>query len=194
MQRVRHDDVAAFAELVEKYRGRVFGRLCQRLGDHQEAEDLTQDVFFRLYRSRKSYEQRAGFSTWLYHITQNVARDALRSRKRRPCVRMGDVSTPEGQPDVEDSLPDRGGPPPQLLEQAELAGQVRSAVSELGDRQRRALELHEFQGHTYAEVAAEMHLSLEAVKSLLHRARNQLRESLAALQDCDPDRSAAPAR
>jgi RNA polymerase sigma-70 factor (ECF subfamily) len=183
MLRVRQGDADAFAQLVDRYWMRVFGRFCRRLGDRQEAEDLTQDVFLRLYRARERYEPRARFATWLYHITQNVARNALRSRRRRPCTRLDRLAGAEKDAFVEGLLFDRGDTPSEPLERAELAGKVRSAVSELGERQRTALELHQFQDRTYAEVAAEMDMSPEAAKSLLYRARNQLRVNLGPLME-----------
>jgi RNA polymerase sigma-70 factor (ECF subfamily) len=181
MLRVRQGDSKAFAELMDRYWMRVFGRFCRRLGDRQEAEDLTQDVFLRLYRARERYEPRARFATWLYHITQNVARNALRSRRRRPCARLDRMAGTDGEVFADGLLFDRGDAPSEPLERAELAGRVRAAVSELGERQRTALELHQFQDRTYAEVAEEMDMSPEAAKSLLYRARNQLRAHLGAL-------------
>src|SRR5215469_1739733 len=88
MLRVRDDDGDAFAELAARYSARVFGFFCRRLGDRQEAEDLTQEVLLRLFRSRHRYQPRARFSTWVFHVTQNVARNALRFRKRHPSVRL----------------------------------------------------------------------------------------------------------
>src|SRR5262249_46242573 len=88
MLRVRRDDGGAFAELLARYGPRIFGHFFRGLGDRQEAEDLTQEVFLRIYRSRKRYQPRARFATWLFHITQNVARNALRSRRRHPCVHL----------------------------------------------------------------------------------------------------------
>ena len=84
MLRVRRDDPDAFAELVERYWSRVFGRFYRLFGDRQEAEDLTQEVFLRLHRHRKRYRPRAKFSTWFYHISRNVARNALRLRSAPP--------------------------------------------------------------------------------------------------------------
>src|SRR5438309_10209156 len=83
MLRVQGDEPGAFAELVQRYWARVFGRFYQRLGDRQEAEDLAQEVFLRVYRHRHRYQPRAKFGTWLFHIIQNLARNALRSRPRR---------------------------------------------------------------------------------------------------------------
>jgi RNA polymerase sigma-70 factor, ECF subfamily len=177
MLRVRDGDVAAFAELERVYRTRVLGWFCRRLGDRGEAEDLTQDVFLRLYRARLSYKPRARFATWVFHITQNVARNALRSRRRRPCVRL-EASGPDPAL-VEALVPDRGEPPWRPLERAEIAAVVRAAVAGLVGRQRAAVELHQFEDLTYTEVAAELDMTPKAAKSLLYRARNQLRVVLA---------------
>lgn len=183
MLQVRQGDPEAFARLVACYWNRVFGRLYRQLGDREEAEDLTQDVFLRLFRYRKRYQPRAKFATWLFHITQNVARNALRSRRRRPCLPLGAVVGNDDQPFLEQMLPDRSESPERPLERAELACQVRSAVSGLADRQRTAVEMHQFEERTYNEVAAEMDMTPKAAKSLLYRARNQLRESLGPLRD-----------
>src|SRR6266511_1897168 len=181
MLRVQGGDGGAFEELVGRYWSLVFGHFCRRLGDRAEAEDLTQDVFLRLYRYRTRYQPRAKFATWLFHITQNVARNALRSRRRKPCLRLNVVLGSDDGQLSERFLPDRGEAPSRPLERAELAATVRSAVSRLADRQRTALELHQFEDCTYTEVAEEMDMSPKAAKSLLYRARNQLRESLGAL-------------
>ena len=173
MLRVCDGDAEAFGELTERYRSRVFGYLCRQVGDRVEAEDLTQEVFLRLYRARLSYRAQARFATWVFHITQNVARNALRSKRRRPWVPLDGASLGEqGQP------ADRGKPPSRPLERCELAGAVRAAVAGLAGRQRAAVELHQFQNRTYAEVAAELDMTPKAAKSLLYRARNQLREVL----------------
>ena len=160
-----------------RFGARVFGYFCRQLGDRADAEDLTQEVFLRLYRSRQRYQPRARFATWLFHITQNVARNALRSRRRHPCVRL-DTQAPADRSLLELLLSDRAEAPCGPLERAELAGVVRAAVAELAGRQRTALELHQFHDRTYAEVAAELDMTPKAAKSLLYRARNQLRANL----------------
>jgi RNA polymerase sigma-70 factor (ECF subfamily) len=182
MLRVQGGDGGAFGELVDRYWTRVFGQFYRRLGDRQEAEDLAQDVFLRLYRYRDRYQPRAKFATWLFHISQNVARNALRSRRRRPCVRLAPLAPDEGDAVTADRLlADRAEAPSRPMERAELAGAVRAAVSGLAGRQRTALELHQFQDWTYAEIAAELDMTPKATKSLLYRARNQLRASLMPL-------------
>lgn len=178
MERVRGDDEAAFAELLRRYWGRIFDHFYRRLGDRQEAEDLTQEVFLRLYRSRKRYQPRAKVVTWLFHVAGNVARNALRTRRRRPWIRFSNLHHRDELPDLEGLLTDRGEAPTRPLERAEVAGMVRTAVAGLVGRQRTALELHQFQNRTYAEIAQAMDMTPKAAKSLLYRARLQLRANL----------------
>jgi RNA polymerase sigma-70 factor (ECF subfamily) len=176
MLRVQNDEPGAFGELVEQFSPLVFGRFFRQMNNRQDAEDLTQEVFLRLYRHRKRYQPSAKFATWLFHITQNVARNALRSRRRHPSFRMGPLEQEELAGDG--FVSPRWESPSRPMERRELAGIVRSAVSGLASRQRRALVLHQFQDWTHAEIAKELDMSPKAAKSLLYRARNQLREHL----------------
>jgi RNA polymerase sigma-70 factor (ECF subfamily) len=183
MLRVQEGDDGAFADLVQRYRSRVFGSFVKRLGDRQEAEDLTQEVFLRLYRARQRYQPRARFGTWLFHVSQNVARNALRSRRRRPALRLEALASPADPGAAEALLTDRGEGPTRPMERSELAGVVRDAVSALAQRQRAAVELHQFHDRTYAEVAQELDMTPKAAKSLLYRARNELRAALGAFME-----------
>jgi RNA polymerase sigma-70 factor, ECF subfamily len=179
MLRVQRDEPGAFAELVSRYWTRVFGRFYRQLGDRQEAEDLAQDVFLRLYRGRARYRPTARFTTWLYHIAQNVARNALRTKRRKPCVPLGPLTQPAGDEQFCDRVLCNGAAeaPERPAERAELAVAVRAAMARLAARQRTALEL-QFRDCSYSEIAAELAMTPKAAKSLLYRARNQLRESL----------------
>lgn len=177
MLRVQRGDDSAFAELAKRYGPRVFGFFCRQLGDRDEAEDLAQEVFLRLFRYRRRYRPRARFATWVFHVAQNVARNALRSRRRHPAVHL-DLGAEENSGLLEGLLSDRADAPWKPLERDEVAAVVRSAVAELASRQRAAVELHQFADRSYAEVAAELDMSPKAAKSLLYRARNQLRDLL----------------
>jgi RNA polymerase sigma-70 factor (ECF subfamily) len=183
MLRVQRDEPGAFAELVEHFGPLVFGRFYRQLNDRQDAEDLAQEVFLRLYRHRKRYRPSAKFATWLFHITQNVARNALRSRRRHPSVRLSSLGWTEEDLRGEHFLSEGSESPSQPMERRELAGIVRTAVSGLGSRQRTALELHQFHDLTYAQVARKLDMSPKAAKSLLYRARNQLRLHLTKVMD-----------
>lgn len=176
MIRAGTDEVGAYQALVDRYWSRIFGRFFRQFGDRQEAEDLAQDVFLRLYRSRKRYRPRAKFSTWLFHIARNVARNALRRRRRRPLQPIGDLIHSDVA--VECLLTGQSDTPSQPLERAELSHVVRRAMAELLDRQRMALELQMDADQTYAEIAHELDMSPKAAKSLLYRARTHLRDIL----------------
>src|SRR5436309_12674612 len=121
MLRVRDDDDAAFADLLGRYGSRILGHFFRLLGDRQEAEDLTQEVFLRVYRARKRYQPRARFATWLFHITQNVARNAVRSRRRHPCIPLEVLNGPEDGSWREGLLCDRSEEPSRPVERAEVA-------------------------------------------------------------------------
>lgn len=180
MLRVKRDEPGAFAELVACHGARIFSRFYRSFRDRQEAEDLTQEVLLRVYRSRSRYEPKAKFATWLFHITQNVARNAFRDRRRQVSA-AGMVDRLEerrlNRPESEIISPSYA------LERLERAHAVRAAVSGLAGHQRAALEMHQFQHRSYAEIAADLALTTKAIKSLLYRARLQLRGFLARLRD-----------
>jgi RNA polymerase sigma-70 factor (ECF subfamily) len=178
MLRVQADDAEAFAQILRRHRLGVYQQLYLMVGHHEEAEDLTQEVFLRVYRHRKGYQPRAKFVTWLFHIVRNVARNCLRSRRRHPVLPL--QAAPLQEQDVlEPILADsREEAPSQPLERRELRGVVRAALTTLQRRQRRALELQQYEECSYAEIANDLALSTKAAKSLLYRARNQMRQAL----------------
>jgi RNA polymerase sigma-70 factor (ECF subfamily) len=181
MLRVRAGDAEAFAELVERYQHRVVGIMHHLLGNREEAEDLAQEVFLRVYRNRQKYTPTAKFSTWLFTIANNLALNLMRSRQRRPTVPLpAQESGPLGPRPQEQLVIDHGHTPAHGLKQRELADIVRRALDTLNDRQRMAVVLNKFEDMNYAEIAAVMGLSTKAVKSLLSRARGRLREELQA--------------
>jgi RNA polymerase sigma-70 factor, ECF subfamily len=177
MLRVRDaDDSAAFAELIELYHHRLVTVLQHLVGSTEEAEDLAQETFLRVYRGRKKYHPQAKFSTWLYTIANNLALNVLRSRQRKPSVPLNQRdSGPLGPRPAEQLVHDRGGQPHQHLQQQELAGIIQGALATLNERQRVAVVLNKFEDMNYAEIAEVMGLTTKAVKSLLSRARENLR-------------------
>jgi RNA polymerase sigma-70 factor (ECF subfamily) len=182
MLRVRDDDHEAFAELVERYQHRLVGILAHLVGRADEAEDLAQEVFLRVFRARADYHPQAKFSTWLFTIANNVALNALRQRQRKPVVQLPIGPTPSGGFDLspESKIADelRTAAPDQRLRHQELAVQVQQALAQLNERQRLAVVLNKFEDMSYEEIGQVMGLSMKAVKSLLSRARCQLRELL----------------
>ncbi len=183
MLRVRDDDAGAFEELVRRYEARLV-RLMHTLGpSHELAEDLTQEVFLRVYRARKRYEPGAKFSTWLFTIAGNVARNSARTMSRRREVSEVDAPRNQDAPSnaqllASTALDASGLMPTRVSEGSERAQIVRQAVESLSERQRMALMLSRFESMSYAEIAETMDLTPKAVKSLLSRARVNLKEML----------------
>ena len=179
MIQVRDDDADAFEELVLRYQSRLLMVLQHMVGSREHAEDLTQEVFLRVYRARKRYEPGAKFATWLFTIAHNVAANAIRSLSRRKEVNVdGGANQSAVQPLDRMALAASGLMPTRHLDKAERAEIVRLAVESLNERQRMALLLSKFEGMSYADIAEAMDLTTQAIKSLLSRARGNLREFL----------------
>ena len=177
MLRVKEDDAAAFEELVLRYQARLISVLEHLVYSKDQAEDLAQEVFLRVYRSRKRYEPGAKFSTWLFTIANNVASNARRSWSRRKEVNVdARASGPMGiNPMEQMALEASGLMPARQIDKAEMAEIVDSAVQNLSERQRMAVLLSKFEGMSYADIGAVMEISPQAIKSLLSRARQNLR-------------------
>src|SRR5207245_4176740 len=178
---VPDDEPGAIKEIVARYQSRLVGIMHHLVGNAEEAEDLAQEVFLRVYRARKKYRARCKFSTWLFTIANNLALNALRSRKRKPVVRLNTRDSGAlGPRPAEQLAVDSGHQPVQRIQQQELESVIRRALEGLNERQRMAVLLNKFEDMSYASIAEVMGLSTKAVKSLLCRARTNLR---AALQD-----------
>jgi RNA polymerase sigma-70 factor (ECF subfamily) len=179
MLRVRADEPGAFEELVVRFQHRLVGVLNHLVGHVDEAEDLAQEVFLRVYRARKTYHPRCKFTTWLFTIANNLALNSLRSRQRKPVVPLPQQdSGPLGPRPAEQIVPDPGSGPVRKVERREMAVVIRQALERLNDRQRMAVMLNKFEDMNYAEIATVMGLTTKGVKSLLSRARTNLREAL----------------
>ena len=177
---VRDDGPEAFEELIQRYQNRLVGVMHHLVGNATEAEDLAQEVFLRVYRARKSYRARCKFSTWLFTIANNLALNALRTRQRKPVVRLNTHdSGPLGPRPAEQLVHDSGSQPVRKIQNKELAEVVRRALDGLNERQRLAVVLNKFEDMSYVEIAEVMGLTTKAVKSLLCRARTNLRTALA---------------
>ena len=179
MLQVRSGDALAFDELMRRYQNRLITVLDHLIGSRDQAEDLAQEVFLRVYRARKHYEPGAKFATWLFTIANHAAANALRSRSRRPEVHLHSASAGSSAVSLETLAQAASGlMPSRQADKAELRDVVRTAVSKLNDRQRMAVLLSKFEGMSYEEIAETMQLSPQAIKSLLSRARVNLKQTL----------------
>lgn len=180
MLRVKEDDAEAYQALLVAYQPRLQRVLQCSVGSVSLAEDLVQDVFLRVWRARKSYLPTAKFSTWIFHIASNVANNAVRDRSRKREIQVGgdtSNSNPGFQLD-QMAMASTGTLPVRKLDKAERAEMVQFAVEALNERQRTALLLNKFENLSYQEIADTMGLTVQAVKSLLSRARVNLKTLL----------------
>jgi RNA polymerase sigma-70 factor (ECF subfamily) len=181
----------AFTELVGLWQERLVTLFLNQVGDHATAEDLAQEVFLRVFRARAGYRPTAKFTTWVHTIANNVASDLRQRSYRRREHGVPATASASGSLIGLDQLAvaASGLLPARVADRAELRGIVREAVARLSDRQRMAVLLAKFEQCSYEEIAEAMGLSVPAVKSLLFRARDQLRESLGgyAIEAHEPD-------
>lgn len=180
MLRVRDGDAQAFEELVALWQDRLVTLFRHHTGDHAIAEDLAQEVFLRVYRARASYKPTAKFTTWIHTIANNVSSD-LRQRAYRRKERgvPQNVSASTSAIGLEHlAVAASGMRPARQADRSELRDVVQEAIASLADNQRMAVLLAKFEHCSYEEIAQAMGLSVPAVKSLLFRARDQLREKL----------------
>lgn len=180
MLEVRSGNTEAFAVLVERYKDSIHNLAVKMLGDTQDAEDIAQQVFIRVWQSAERYEIRSKFTTWLYTIARNLIHNESRRRRRHP-ARSLDAQREDGStPEIAEPADHRNrGPQADLLE-AELVAAVDAAIAKLPENQRTAILLWRFQQMPYEEIAQVLGQSVPAVKSLLFRARTFLKQELKA--------------
>lgn len=174
MQRIGEGDHVAFRQLVERHRNAVIGTVAKMLGNPAESEDISQQVFIRIWRNARRYRPEAKFTTYLFTITRNLVFNETRRRGRRKEV-SADEREENSHHFIEDT-PNRR--PDNELLQAELMRAVDRAISRLPETQRLAVVLRRYEQLPYEEIADVLGLTVSAVKSLLFRARTTLRESL----------------
>jgi RNA polymerase sigma-70 factor (ECF subfamily) len=163
----------AFDRLVETYSGQVWSLLTRFLGAVPEREDLLQEVFLRVVRARERYRPEARFTTFLYRIAFNLALNLGERARTAHAERETDTDRPQDAPDP------RGEEPSSTLEREDVVQAVRDAIAALPETQRMALILARYEELPYSEIALVLHSSEKAVKSLIHRARENLRARLA---------------
>ncbi|HEY2017819.1 MAG TPA: sigma-70 family RNA polymerase sigma factor [Bryobacteraceae bacterium] len=190
MLRVKDGDSASFALLLDRHRPAILRFIYRKVRNQAMAEELSQEVFLRVYRSRHTYQATAKFRTWLFRIATHLTLNALRDSKKDAWhERLNDepLTGPvwqisDGKPSVE----------ARMVREAEL-DEVRRAIAELPDVQRTAVRMQRYDELEYAEIARMLECSESAVKSLMFRAHEALRRRLAYLVPIDSSRGAAAA-
>jgi RNA polymerase sigma-70 factor (ECF subfamily) len=174
MQLVSAGETAAFEELVERHQRLVVGTVARMLGSNSEVEDIAQQVFVRVWKSAKRYVPRAKFTTWLLKITRNLVFNELRRRSRHTQVPL------QMEPEAEERplRDERAMAPDASLLEKELQSAIEAAIAQLPETQRMAVVLRRYDELSYEEIGEVLQQSVPAVKSLLFRARTELRARL----------------
>ena len=181
MLAVKAGDAAAFEQLVNRHQERILSTLIHFTDSLQQAEELTQEVFLKVYEARLRYEPTAKFTTWLYRIVRNEGLNAVRHKKRHP-ERYLNASPPadgDGANAEENLLAKSGYMPARQYDEKEEREMVRLALKSLDPRQREAILYQHVEEMDYSQIAQVMEMTVPAVKSLLYRARRRLAEILA---------------
>ena len=165
-KRVQNGDMVAFNELVDKYRNRLMNVITRMIHSQEEAEDIVQETFVRVYQHRDSFDFKHCFSTWLYTIALNLARNELRKRKRFKFFDIFDLKGNEAEIAVEMKAP------------TNLPQALKKAIDSLPDKYKTAFILRDIEEQSYEEVAKIMSIPLGTVKSRVNRARAMLRDKL----------------
>ena len=176
-------DEVAFDKLVEAYSGRVYALLTRFLGQSPLREDLVQEVFIRVLRSRDRYQPTARFSTWIYRIVFNLATNEQARSATRRHLSLDQASDGQGGDQSLGAMiiDETSQEPSDQLERQDVVGAVRSAIADLPEQQRMALILAKYDELSYLEIAVILDSSEKAIKSMVHRARTNLRVVLEPL-------------
>jgi len=176
VEQLKNGEESAFRTIVETRKDLVYNTALGLLQNPEDAEDITQEVFIKVYESVHQFKGESAFSTWLYKIAVTKSLELIRSRKRKK--RFAFVTSILGENNELRHDPPEFNHPGVQLDNRERAAKLFRAIAKLPDNQKVAFTLHKLEGVPYQEISEIMKLSVSAVESLLHRARNNLRKEL----------------
>ncbi len=182
IERCKRGDLAAFNDLVRKYEKQVYNFAYRLTGNYDDANDVAQDAFLRVFNAIGSFRGDASFSTWLFRITTNVFLDERKRAKAHPQASL-DEYLELGESSVTRQIEDPSPTPEAVLEESERAQLLSNAVRDLPEYQRAMVTLYHGQQKSYEEIAEIMDLPIGTVKSRLNRARLALKEKLSGLRE-----------
>jgi len=178
MIKCRNGDMSAFELLVSRYQNAILNFIYRLIGDYHRAEDLSQETFLRMFKSASKYEPRAQFKNWLYKIAVNLCKNEVRDRQRHGLSSLEDFMTDDDGKINYAVLKDFSQMPDVLYEKKEQQILIRQAIDSLPENQRLAIIMVTYQHLRYDEIADALGCSISAVKSLIHRARQNLKKLL----------------
>ena len=178
MMKCRNGDMSAFELLVMRYKDLMTNFIYRSISDYHRAEDLAQETFLRVFKSANRYEPKCQFKNWIYLIATNLCRNEIRNRKRRNTAYLDDLVSEDEDVNYSALMQDVSQLPDELYEKKEQQLMIRQTINSLPESQRVALVLVTYQNLRYDEIAEVLECSVSAVKSLIHRARQNMKKLL----------------
>lgn len=186
VERARRGDVDAFEQLIGLHEKRVYNYAYRLTGNHEDAKDMAQEAFVRVYTSLPDFRGDSSFATWLFRIVYNASLDELRKRNRQKVVSLNEpVVAGDDEPISRELAGDEVGPE-EALERVEIQRAVQESIATLDEEYRAVIVMRDIQGFSYNEIADKLEINLGTVKSRLNRARNALKEKFGDLELLSP--------
>ncbi len=177
LEKAKSGDIAAFEELIDAYQKKVFNLALRIIGNYDDAADLAQETFVRIYKAISNFKEQSSFSTWVYRITTNVCLDEIRKRKNKKVVSLDeDIHMEDGDMKRQVVSDDPG--PDEAAEREEVRRVVNNAINKLPEDQRAVITMRDLHGMSYEEIAQVLDLPGGTVKSRINRARLALKNLL----------------
>ncbi len=175
LKKSKEGDIEAFEQLISAYQKKVFNIALRMIGNHDDASDLAQEVFLKVYKSIKQFKEESSFSTWIYRITSNVCLDEVRKLKNKKIISL-DEEIKQGENEIKRQIKDIRPSPEDFTEQNELRKAINDAIMTLPEDQGVAIILRDIQGFSYEEIANITKCPIGTIKSRINRARKDLKE------------------
>jgi RNA polymerase sigma-70 factor, ECF subfamily len=177
LEKSKAGDIAAFEQLIECYQRKIYNIALRIVGNYDDANDLAQEVFIRIYKSIGNFKQQSSFSTWIYRITTNVCLDDIRKRKNRKVISLDEeIKLDDGE--MKRQIVSDDPLPEDMAEKSEMRKIVNDAINRLSEEHRIVIVLRDIQGFSYEEIAQIVKCPEGTVKSRINRARQVLKNIL----------------
>ncbi|MBQ2879248.1 MAG: sigma-70 family RNA polymerase sigma factor [Anaerotignum sp.] len=182
IRRAKQGDMLAFEELILQHEKIVYNLALRMMNHSEDAQDISQEVFLKAYRSLSNFDERSAFSTWLYRITHNTCIDEMRKRKGKLTYSLEEeLESEDGS--MQRQVADAGDTPEESLMRKEQKSEILQALDTLSEEHKAAIILRDVKGMAYEEIAEILELSLGTVKSRISRARNQLKTEILKMRE-----------
>ena len=178
VNRFKKGEDEIFAELVKRYQKKVYNTTYRMLGNKEDASDLAQESFLKVYKNLHRFQGRSSFSTWLFKITANLCRDELRKRQRDLDTSSLSKTLELNEGEVEPQIADDTFNPEKISLNQEMRFKIQEVINRLPLKQKEVIVLREIQGFTYEKIAEILDIALGTVKSRISRARRKMKDSL----------------